>query len=205
MLQIDRCAGIGALIPPAGRLPNSSATVAAIFVSCPRHIIGVCSFRRCSGQRCLDEVQQLQATLFQPPFAMINGTVGGLPHSSGTLIGISILTMQRGDHVGGSPIPTAMNRCGSTTRTSWRHGRTRPSCRSAPDRTVVPVRRWGICTRKPFSLKVAHDRVKDPDAHHVHKSLSCRQDRFKAHLAVESVSGIITDCAPTKASWGRQP
>ena len=25
----------------------------------------------------------------------------------------------------------------STTRTSWRHGRTRPSCHSAPDRTVV--------------------------------------------------------------------
>ena len=33
----------------------------------------------------------------------------------------------------------------STTGTSWRHGRTRPSCHSAPDRTVVSVRRWGIC------------------------------------------------------------
>ena len=41
--------------------------------------------------------------------------------------------------------PQLTTRCGSTTRTSWRHGRTWPSCHSAPDRTVVSVRRWAIC------------------------------------------------------------
>jgi IS5 family transposase len=50
--------------------------------------------------------------------------------------------------------------------------------------------------------RVAHDRVistVDPDTRHVHKSWSRRQDGFKAHLAVEPDTGIITDCALTKA------
>ncbi len=38
MLPIDRFAEISS--HPAGRLATSSATVAAIFVSCPRPIIG---------------------------------------------------------------------------------------------------------------------------------------------------------------------
>ena len=57
--------------------------------------------------------------------------------------------------------------------------------------------RWRIAHR------VAHDRVistVDPDTRHVHKSLSRRQDGFKAHLAVEPDSGIITDCVLTKAT-----
>ena len=37
----------------------------------------------------------------------------------------------------------------------------------------------------------------DPDARHVRKSMSRRQDGFKAHLAVEPDTGIITDCALT--------
>jgi IS5 family transposase len=50
---------------------------------------------------------------------------------------------------------------------------------------------------------VTHDRVistVDPDTRHVHKSWSRRQDGFKAHLAVEPDTGIITDCALTKAA-----
>ena len=50
---------------------------------------------------------------------------------------------------------------------------------------------------------VTHDRVistVDPDTRHVHKSLSRRQDGFKAHLAVEPDTGIITDCTLTKAT-----
>jgi IS5 family transposase len=50
---------------------------------------------------------------------------------------------------------------------------------------------------------VAHDRVistVDPDTRHVHKSWSRRQDGYKAHLAVEPDTGIITDCALTKAT-----
>jgi len=50
---------------------------------------------------------------------------------------------------------------------------------------------------------VTHDRVistVDPDTRHVHKSWSRRQDGFKAHLAVEPDTGIITDCTLTKAS-----
>src|ERR1700716_4237019 len=57
--------------------------------------------------------------------------------------------------------------------------------------------RWRIAER------VAPDRVVstvDPDARHAHKSVHRRQDGFKAHLAVEPDTGIITDCALTKAS-----
>jgi len=56
--------------------------------------------------------------------------------------------------------------------------------------------RWRIAQR------VAPDRVistVDPDARHAHKSVHRRQDGFKAHLAVEPDTGIITDCAVTKA------
>jgi len=57
--------------------------------------------------------------------------------------------------------------------------------------------RWRIAQR------VAPDRVistVDPDARHAHKTTSRRQDGFKAHVAVEPDTGIITDCALTKAS-----
>jgi IS5 family transposase len=57
--------------------------------------------------------------------------------------------------------------------------------------------RWRIAQR------VAADRVistVDPDARHAHKTVSRRQDGFKAHVAVEPDTGIITDCTLTKAS-----
>jgi hypothetical protein len=57
--------------------------------------------------------------------------------------------------------------------------------------------RWRIARR------VAPDRVistVDPQARHAHKTVSRRQDGFKAHLAIEPDTGIITDCAFTKAS-----
>jgi hypothetical protein len=57
--------------------------------------------------------------------------------------------------------------------------------------------RWRIAQR------VAADRVistVDPDARHVHKTVHRRQDGYKAHLAVEPDTGIITDCALTKAN-----
>jgi transposase len=57
--------------------------------------------------------------------------------------------------------------------------------------------RWRIAQR------VAPDRVisvVDPDARHAHETVSRRQDGFKAHVAVEPDTGIITDCALTKAS-----
>jgi transposase len=57
--------------------------------------------------------------------------------------------------------------------------------------------RWRIARR------VAADRVistVDPDTRHAHKSWSRRQDGYKAHLAVEPDTGIITDCALTKAA-----
>jgi IS5 family transposase len=56
--------------------------------------------------------------------------------------------------------------------------------------------RWRIAQR------VAPDRVistVDPEARHAHKSVQRRQDGFKAHVAVEPDTGIITDCAVTKA------
>jgi hypothetical protein len=57
--------------------------------------------------------------------------------------------------------------------------------------------RWRIAQR------VAPDRVistVDPDARHAHKTVHRRQDGFKAHVAIEPDTGIITDCALTKAS-----
>ena len=56
---------------------------------------------------------------------------------------------------------------------------------------------WRIAER------VAGDRVisaVDPEARHAHKTVHRRQDGFKAHIAIEPDTGIITDCALTKAS-----
>jgi IS5 family transposase len=50
---------------------------------------------------------------------------------------------------------------------------------------------------------VAPDRVistVDPEARHAHKTVHRRQDGFKAHVVVEPDTGIITECALTKAS-----
>ena len=57
--------------------------------------------------------------------------------------------------------------------------------------------RWRI------AQNVAGDRVistVDPEARHAHKTVHRRQDGFKAHIAIEPDTGIITDCALTKAS-----
>jgi hypothetical protein len=50
---------------------------------------------------------------------------------------------------------------------------------------------------------VAADRMistVDPEARHAHKTVHRRQDGFKAHVAVEPDTGIVTDCALTKAA-----
>jgi len=57
--------------------------------------------------------------------------------------------------------------------------------------------RWQIAQR------VAPDRVisvVDPEARHAHKTVHRRQDGFKAHIAVEPDTGLITDCALSMAS-----
>ncbi len=57
--------------------------------------------------------------------------------------------------------------------------------------------RWRI------ARKVAADRVistVDPDARHAHKTVHRRQDGFKAHLAVEPDTGLVTACRLTKAA-----
>lgn len=57
--------------------------------------------------------------------------------------------------------------------------------------------RWRI------ARQVAPDRVistVDTDARHAHKTVHRRQDGYKAHIAIEPDTGIITDCALTKAS-----
>ncbi|MBU8834597.1 IS1182 family transposase [Mycolicibacterium goodii] len=54
-----------------------------------------------------------------------------------------------------------------------------------------------------IAQKVAPDRVistVDPEARHAHKTVHRRQDGFKAHIAVEPDTGIITDCALTRAN-----
>jgi IS5 family transposase len=54
-----------------------------------------------------------------------------------------------------------------------------------------------------IAQKVAGDRVistVDPEARHAHKTVHRRQDGFKAHIAIEPDTGIITDCTLTRAS-----
>jgi Transposase DDE domain/Transposase domain (DUF772) len=54
-----------------------------------------------------------------------------------------------------------------------------------------------------IAQKVAGARVistVDPDTRHAHKTVHRRQDGFKAHIAVEPDTGIITDCALRQAS-----
>lgn len=54
-----------------------------------------------------------------------------------------------------------------------------------------------------IAQRVVPDRVistVDPETRHAHKTVHRRQDGFKAHLAIEPDTGIITDCALTKAS-----
>jgi IS5 family transposase len=61
----------------------------------------------------------------------------------------------------------------------------------------------GTDGRWQIARKVAQDRVisvVDPDARHAHNTVSRRQDGFKAHLAVEPDTGLVTGCELTKAS-----
>ena len=61
----------------------------------------------------------------------------------------------------------------------------------------------GTDGRWVIARNVAPDRVisvVDPEARHAHKTVSRRQDGFKAHLAVEPDTGLITGCELTKAA-----
>ncbi len=61
----------------------------------------------------------------------------------------------------------------------------------------------GTDGRWQIARKVAADRVisvVDPEARHAHKTVSRKQDGFKAHLAVEPDTGLVTGCELTKAS-----
>lgn len=54
-----------------------------------------------------------------------------------------------------------------------------------------------------IAQQVASNRVistVDPETRHAHKTVHRRQDGFKAHIAIEPDTGIITECALTKAS-----
>jgi Transposase DDE domain/Transposase domain (DUF772) len=69
-----------------------------------------------------------------------------------------------------------------------------PSDRQGGDRQEP---RWRIARR------VAPDRVisvVDPEARHAHKTVHRRQDGFKAHLAIEPDTGLVTACQLTKAA-----
>jgi hypothetical protein len=57
--------------------------------------------------------------------------------------------------------------------------------------------RWRIARRVPPDRVIS---TIDPESRHVHKSPHCAYDGFKAHVAVEPDTGIITNCALTKAS-----
>lgn len=57
--------------------------------------------------------------------------------------------------------------------------------------------RWRIAERVEPDRVIS---VVDPDARHAHKTVSRRQDGYRAHVAVEPDTGLITDCQLTKAS-----
>jgi IS5 family transposase len=57
--------------------------------------------------------------------------------------------------------------------------------------------RWRIAQRVALDRVIS---VVDPDTRHAHKSVHRRQDGFTAHVAVEPDTGIVTDCALTKAA-----
>jgi IS5 family transposase len=59
-----------------------------------------------------------------------------------------------------------------------------------------------------IAQRVAPDRVisvVDPEARHMHKSVATYRDGYKAHLAAEPETGLITDCALTPANVGDGP
>jgi len=59
-----------------------------------------------------------------------------------------------------------------------------------------------------IARRVAPDRVistVDPDSRHMHKSVSSYRDGYKAHVAVEPETGLITACALTPANAGDGP
>jgi IS5 family transposase len=59
-----------------------------------------------------------------------------------------------------------------------------------------------------IAQRVAPDRVistVDPESRHMHKSVSEYRDGFKAHIAVEPETGLITACALTPANTGDGP
>jgi len=61
----------------------------------------------------------------------------------------------------------------------------------------------GTDGRWQIARKVVKDRVisvVDPEARHAHKTVSRKQDGFKAHLAIEPDTGLITGCELTKAA-----
>ena len=54
-----------------------------------------------------------------------------------------------------------------------------------------------------IARKVAKDRVistVDPQARHAHKTTADKRDGYKAHIAAEPVSGLVTACALTAAN-----
>jgi hypothetical protein len=61
----------------------------------------------------------------------------------------------------------------------------------------------GTDGRWQLARKVAADRVistVDPDARHAHKTVHHRRDGFSAHLEVEPDTGLIAECALTRAA-----
>ena len=61
----------------------------------------------------------------------------------------------------------------------------------------------GTDGRWQIARQVAKDRVisvVDPEARHAHKTVHRRQDGFKAHVAVEPDTGLVTACELTKAA-----
>ena len=103
---------------------------------------------------------------------------------------------QRRDRAGGR----------ARTATAWTSGpRRRWRCWPwSPGRTSSPPRAVdGTDGRWRIARKVAEDRVistVDPDARHTRKSPEARRDGYRAHVAADPETGIITDEKLTQAS-----
>ena len=61
---------------------------------------------------------------------------------------------------------------------------------------------WRIAERVPVDRVIS---TVDPESRHMHKSVSSYRDGYKAHVAVEPETGLITACALTPANAGDGP
>ena len=110
--------------------------------------------------------------------ALVTGLVNDARAIIAALAGVAL----EGDHADAVGLLALV--AGQDVEPGEREGRWRIARRVAPDRVISTV---------------------DPESRHMHKSVSSYRDGYKAHVAVEPETGLITACALTPANAGDGP